>query len=203
MFIIGLTGGFLTGKSTAANFLRRKNIAVIDVDKLYDGLLLRSVSLRKKLIKEFGAVIAEEGRVSRKRLRDMILDKPRHIKKLSHITHPYIIRELKARIKYYKQKPGILVVEAPLLYEAGLAKWFDKIIVVVSTLRNQLRRARLLGYRRKEALTLIKAQLPQKRKKELSDYVIINNRDIRELHRQTEKVFKYIKQDLGKVSGRS
>ena len=191
MVVIGLTGGFLSGKSTVAKFFKEKGTVVISADKIYHELLLRDKYLKNKLTKEFGEDLIIQGRINRRKIKERALTKA-GLKKLKSITHPYIIKELKKRISFYKKKVKFLVVETPLLYEADLARLFDKIIVVSSSLRLQLKRAVNLGYSREEALSLIKSQLPLIKKEKLADFIIRNYGTLETLRKNIDKVYKEI-----------
>ena len=198
MFLVGLTGGFLSGKSHVAKFFRAKGVPVIDVDKMYHRLLAKNATLKKTLIKAFGKDIATRGKISTKKLRKKVQDTA-HLKRLNKITHPLIIKEIKRKIKSFKNRSGIVVVEAPLLYEAGLRGLFDRVVVVSTTLRNQLKRARRRGYSPRQARAFIETQMPLKEKRRLADYTIGNIRDIKELRKGAEKVLKLLDRDLKNI----
>ena len=89
--IIGLTGGFLTGKTTVAKFLKKKGIEVLEIDRLYETLLQEN-RLKKNLIKIFGKDILFRDKISKKKLRGKLLLRPYLLKAVSytHLTLPTI-----------------------------------------------------------------------------------------------------------------
>lgn len=189
--LIGLTGGFLTGKSTFLKFLKRKGFKTLQVDSLY-GKLLKEAFLSKRLVKEFGKDILVRGGVSKKKLREKLFLKPSLLKKLNRITHPFIIKELKRLLKVLKRGKTPVIVEVPLLYEAKIEALFDKVIVVSSSQREQFKRAKALGYAPKEAKIFIQNQLPLKIKEEKADWVIKNTTNIAELRKKAYQLAKEI-----------
>ena len=191
MLLIGLTGGFLTGKSSLAKFLRRKGLKVLDVDRLYDNLLKKS-HLKKKLIKIFGENILNKTNISKKKLRKKILTNPALLKELERLTHPLIIKEMQNVIKAFKKKVEVLIVEVPLLYEKGLEGFFDKIVVVSSAKKAQFQRAKNLGYSDRETNFFIKNQLPLKIKKKKADWVINNSGSLKDLKERANLLAKEI-----------
>lgn len=201
MFLIGLTGGFLTGKSSLAKFLKARGLEVLDVDSLYTALLKKGY-FQKALVKLAGEDILFKGKVSKKRLRQKLIAEPSLLKKLESLTHPLIIREMKRMIRLFKGREKFLVVEVPLLYEANLEKFFDKIVVVSSSLKEQFQRARKRGYTIKEAKFFINNQLPLKVKEEKADWVIRNTGTLEELKAKAYLLLKEL-ENIGNKSGKS
>jgi len=191
MLLVGLTGGFLTGKSSLAKFLKGKGLKVLDVDRLYDNLLKKS-HLKKKLIKIFGENILNKTKISKKGLLKKILINPALLKELERLTHPLIIEEMQNVIKGLKKKAEVLIVEVPLLYEKGLEEFFDKVVVVSSTKRAQFQRAKSLGYSDRETNFFIKNQLPLKIKEKKADWVINNSGSLKDLKERANLLAKEI-----------
>lgn len=193
--IIGLTGGFLTGKTTVAKFLKKKGIEVLEIDRLYETLLQEN-RLKKNLIKIFGKDILFRDKISKKKLRGKLLLRPYLLKELERVTHPFIIRELRRIIKSYRRKGKLLVIEVPLLYEKGLEDLFDRVILISSSKKEQLKRAKKLGYTKKEVEIFINNQLPLRVKEEKADWVIRNKGTLKELKDKSN----LLREELIKIS---
>ncbi len=193
--IIGLTGGFLTGKTTVAKFLKKKGIEVLEIDRLYETLLQEN-RLKKNLIKIFGKDILFRDKISKKKLRGKLLLRPYLLKELERVAHPLIIRELKRIIKSYRRKGKLLVIEVPLLYEKGLESLFDRVILISSSKKEQLKRAKKLGYTKKEVEIFINNQLPLRVKEEKADWVIRNKGTLKELKDKSN----LLREELIKIS---
>ena len=101
--------------------------------------------------------------------------------------HPEIIRIMKDQIE--KSSKKIIVLDAPLLIEAGLKPWVDKLIVVKAERKKQIERIiKKSNLRRQEILNRIKSQLPLRDKVRGADFVIDNNGTLKSTKRQVEKI---------------
>jgi dephospho-CoA kinase len=98
------------------------------------------------------------------------------------------------KIKEYRKKgSGIVVVDAALIIEWGLQKELDYLILVESALRNRIKRLKLnLGYSQKEAMNRIKVQIKDKTRRKYADFVIRNDKDLKELRRKTVSLWKFL-----------
>lgn len=191
--ILGLTGGFGTGKSAVAKILAGYGARVIDADKINHSLIARSAPVRKKILKEFGRGILKNnsGVIDRRKLGKIVFADPKALKVLCGITHPEVISEVKRRIK--AAESGVVVVDAPLLIEAGLDKLVDKMIVVDLSRGRQLKRlARKTSLSRPEILKRIGAQLSLKSKVRLADFVIDNSGTIAKTRKQVALIWRLL-----------
>ena len=135
--ILGVTGPFASGKSYAVSYFRRKGFGVIDVDTIGHEVLERP-NVQTALRKAFGpAVFFESGRVDRKKLGSLVFGRSGPLKKLNHIVHPAMINEVQKRLDL---KNAGQVIDAALLFEMGLDRFCDKIILVSSPVKEILKR---------------------------------------------------------------
>ncbi len=192
--IIALTGSFCSGKTTVGSILRRQGLEVIDIDKIYDNILRTSASLRRKLTKLWGES-AKMRRIDKKILSEIVLTHPQGLEKISSITHPYIITELRRLVAKYRRerkKTKVVIFEVPLLFEKGLDKLFDITILVWSPKYILIQRGKQRGYRYSEILRILSHQMSSREKKKRCDYVIKNNGSREELKNKVEEIFKKI-----------
>ena len=191
--IVGLTGGFAGGKSTVAGLFQELGASVIDADRLYHKLLKSNSPLYKKIISRFGRKAVTDGfGISRKKLAQLAFNSPARLKQLCRITHPVIIKEIKAEIKRLsKNNPaGIAVIDAPLLIEAGLGRDIDRLVVVKISRKKQIYRARKKWWlSAQEIQKRINSQFPLSKKIKLADYVINNNGTIKQTKKQVRKIW--------------
>jgi dephospho-CoA kinase len=182
--LVGLTGGFGTGKSTVAGMFKESGARVIDADRLSRGFLKPGTGVYKKILRLFGKKIADRsGIVDRRKLGKIVFSDKKSLAALGRIMHPAIIREMKLEIK--KAKENIVVMDAPLLFEAGLENSVDKVVVVKASRANQIKRARKkTGLSKAEIVARIKSQIPLKNKLRLADFVIDNNKTVRNTRKQ-------------------
>lgn len=195
MKVIGITGGMGTGKTTAAAMFRDLGAAVLDADKIAHDLLKPGTACFRAVVKLLGKDILRQGRIDRKRVAEQVFPDARRLKALEGIIHPKVEREMRARIAGYRKGGRVkaVVLDVPLLFEAGFDRLVDIIIVVSSVQKQQVERAvRNLGMTRAEALRRIRAQMPLKEKKLLADMVINNRGSRTELRREIRKIWKQL-----------
>lgn len=186
--ILGLTGSFGTGKSTVAKIFSRYGAKIIDADKITHNLLNSRSRVTRKLIKFFGKRIGnKKGGINRRKLGYLVFSKKAALKKLDSFVHPEIIRKIKVNIKASKAK--MIILDAPLLIEAGLTGIVNKLIVVKASRNKQLERiVRKHHLTRKDALARIKMQMPLQDKVRMADFVIDNSGTVKETKKQVEKL---------------
>ena len=196
-FILGLTGGFGTGKSTVALILKSFGAKIIDADKLAAKYLSKNTLSYKKIVMAFGpGILDKNGKINRKELANAAFKSKAAIHKLNSIVHPAVIRDIHKKIKAVKK--GVVVLDVPLLFESGLEKAVDKVAVV------KLDKARQFARIRKKSLLSgseinkrIKAQLPLSFKVRGADFVIDNNGTIGKTKKQTQAVWRSLSCQLG------
>ncbi len=174
--VLGITGGFGTGKSTVAGYFRRFGAKVVDADKIVHDLIKPGSSVYKKIITGFGREMLKKDRsIDRARLARLVFSDRRLLDKLNRIIHPQVIKIMKKEIASARGK--IVVLDVPLLFEAGLKRLADKVVVVTASREIQLRRIfKKTSLLEKDILMRIKAQLPLSTKVRRADFVIDNNR---------------------------
>lgn len=134
MLVVGLTGGIATGKSTVSNLFKspQYHLPLIDLDILAREVVEPGTSTLNKIRATFGdEVITPQGALDRPALGRIIFNDERQRKKLNAIIHPAIRRRL-AWLLFLNWIKGekVVVVDAPLLIEAGLWKFAGKIVLV-------------------------------------------------------------------------
>jgi dephospho-CoA kinase len=197
--IVGLTGGVATGKSLVAKEFKRLGAHVIDADEIAREITRPGTTAYKEIAEEFGnEAIKPDGTIDRKNLGRVVFSDPARLKRLNEITHPKIIQEIEERIEGFKKKHPreIIVVDAPLLIEVGLYRRMDRVVVVYADDERQIERImKRDGMKKEEAMRLIGAQLPTKRKVEFADFVIDGNAAVKETQKEAEGVYERLKRD--------
>jgi dephospho-CoA kinase len=189
--VIGLTGSFGTGKSTVAGFLKRFGAAVIDADKIAHQVLGRRSRVYRRIIRAFGrGILGGSGNIDRKKLAEIVFSDSRSLQKLNAITHPEIIRLIKKKLSSVKR--GVVVLDAPLLLEAGLRNSADLLVVVKASQNTQVRRLQKEQFSKKDVLRRIKQQIPLKEKILTADFIIDNNGTLHETKKQVEELRRFL-----------
>ena len=186
--ILGITGSFGSGKTTVANIFKKYGFEIINADKLYHGIYDKNEALRNKIKKEFGTL-------DRNKIKKIVFNDSKKLKKLNEITHPIIIKEIKNKIKEIKRnnEDSNIALDVPLLIEAKMQDMVDKIIVVKCNKKIQLERLLKKGkHTRKEIENIINSQMPIEEKIKYADFVVDNSKSIEESKRQIVAIIKNI-----------
>lgn len=183
MKVLGLTGPTGSGKSTVSAVAKEKGAVVIDCDKTARSVTKRGSMVLGELAAAFGEdILSKNGVLLRKRLAKKAFSTKENTDKLNKIILPYIVSALKAEIKYYREKgAGMLILDAPTLYESGIDKICDNIIVVLSD--QNKRRQRIIerdGLTDEQADIRLLASKPDSYYCDRAKHIIYNNGDLTE-----------------------
>jgi dephospho-CoA kinase len=194
MILVGLTGGVATGKSTVAKMFRRCGAVVIDADQLARDVVQPGKPAWRDIVQTFGTGILNPDRtINRPALGSLIFSFPRKRRQLERIIHPRVAREQQRLTRQAaKIDPDTVVIyDVPLLFEAGIDKRVDKIVVVTADRDTQIARLSTRnGLSRSEALRRIRSQMPMNRKRRLADFVLDGTKDTGHLTQDVAKICK-------------
>ncbi len=172
---VGLTGGIGCGKNEAAKAFQALGVPVIDADEIARSLTAPGGPLVSQITAEFGpGIIDSEGALDRARLRRIIFESPESRRRLEAIVHPVVRGEIARRIAALPATPYCLVV-VPLLFETGMDRAVDHVIVVDCEEDQQL--SRVSGRDRlapDEILPIIRAQIPRAERIRRADTLLDN-----------------------------
>ena len=139
MFLVGLTGGIASGKSTAAAMLGKYDNEIIDADEIAREVVLPGTVGLSKVVAEFGPQILEEdGSLSRAELAKLVFEDPEKRLTLEGILHPLIRARTLERIS--QSKSDIVIYIVPLLVEAKVDYPFDLVVTIEAGSENQIKR---------------------------------------------------------------
>lgn len=193
MKIIGLTGGIGTGKSTASGYLKERGFAVIDADQIARQIVEPGQPLLKELRRLFGTgILKEDGSLDRKGLAAIVFQNKEKRKVLDEVMHSRIIDIIDARIAFYQSKDEYrgIILDAPLLFETGLEKKCDQVLLITADL--DLRIARVCardGMTPEEVSARIKNQMSDQEKKAKADWIVDNSSTKEDLMEKLDKLF--------------
>ena len=196
MLVIGLTGGIASGKSTVSRYLRELGAKIIDADVIARELVLPQSSAWQEIVRHFGSeIIDEEGALLRKKLGEIIFRSSTERAVLNAILHPRIkqkIMEILSSLRNQKDIP-LIVVDAPLLIEAGMVEIVDEVWVVA--IPAELQRKRLIErdkISRAEAEERLAAQMPLQEKIKYAHRIIDNSGTIMETKKELDLFWQEI-----------
>ena len=195
MFVIGLTGGILSGKSTIAQMLADKGAVVIDADKLAHEAYKPKTKLHQELVDEFGSYIRKaDDSIDRKKLSVIVFDNPDALARLNFIVHPRMREMAQAKIERFRKKGvPVVVLEGALLIEAKWTDLADEIWVALVPAEVAVKRLKERGgLCEDEARARIKAQLPATERAKYADVIINTDCELSEVRAHIDKLWKNV-----------
>lgn len=198
MLLIALTGNIASGKSEVARIFADLGATVIDADDLArDAVRPGSPGLDAIASRWGKRVLNTDGSLNRAALRSIIFASEAERQALNAIVHPEVKRLRDELIAEARARGDAVVVSAiPLLFEVGLEKEFDRVILVDAP--DDLRRSRLVnrrGLSTAEAQRMMDAQMPASAKRSRAHIVIDNENDLKALRRAVEHAWKDLTTD--------
>ncbi len=193
MKVIGLTGGVGTGKSTCAEFLRRRGIRLIDTDDLARELVEPGQPALAVIVSAFGSGVMDGSRLNRRALARIVFAEPEARRKLESILHPAIRESWRARVRNWKSEGAALAfVIIPLLFETRAESELDKVVCVACSPVAQAQRLASRGWSEAEIRQRIEAQLPLATKVARADFVIWNDAGLDVHEAQLDRILRSI-----------
>ena len=187
MLVVGLTGGIGSGKTAVSDAFARRGAAVIDTDLIARELVEPGQPALAEIRARFGAeILTDDGRLDRRRLRQLIFTDPRARTDLETILHPRIDAAVRERLAAVDTPYAIVVI--PLLTETGRQRgYLDRVLVVDVPERLQIERVMARdAVGAAQARQALAAQAGRAERLALADDVIHNDTSLAALDRQVE-----------------
>lgn len=192
-YILGLTGGIASGKSTVSAYLAQNGALIIDADLIARQVVAKKSSGLKQIVTKFGGeILTASGELDRKKLGKLVFSNKELLKALTDITGPLIRAEILREIEAAKKaQVKLVVLDIPLLFETGYQTLCDKVMVVTIPSKLQLERVmKRDNLSAAEARKRIANQLPASKRNELADVLIDNSKSVAETYQQVLKWLK-------------
>lgn len=178
MYVVGVTGGIGSGKSTLRKLLQEKGAASIDMDLLARDLIDSSLQIRQELAEVFGPqILAEDGSLLRGKLAEAAFADESSTQAMDAITLPHIVRKAKqeiARARCESDAP-MLVVEMPILTKTPeLGAACDEVIAVEAPVQLRIERCVARGMGAQDAANRIACQPTDEVRAGMADTVCSN-----------------------------
>ncbi|WP_367680280.1 dephospho-CoA kinase [Candidatus Fukatsuia anoeciicola] len=177
-YIVALTGGICSGKSTIANIFAGLGVPLVDADIIARQVIQSDASILNKIIAHYGhSILLSNGSLNRKKLRQKIFSKQRERTWLNSLLHPLIRRETKLRISLVKKSYVLWIV--PLLFENSLHNKANRILLIDVIPEIQLTRVIARdGITYEQAEQILASQASREQRLIYSNDVIINNGEL-------------------------
>jgi dephospho-CoA kinase len=180
-YVVALTGGIASGKTTVAAAFETYGVPVIDADVVAREIVAVGTPALGEIVQAFGAgVLDAQGTLDRRAMRDIVFADAGARARIGAITHPRIRDVLHARTAASSAPYVILVV--PLLVEIGKYEWVDRVLVV--DVPRSLQRIRLLardGVTEALADAMLDAQVSSDKRLAIADDIIVNEGRVEEI----------------------
>jgi len=139
MYVIGLTGGIGSGKSTIASIFKGQGIVVVDADQLARDVVAPGSKALNAITERYGEEILQEDKgLNRGKLREIVFNDSSEREWLENLTHPLIAELMTDKLNSAQSPYAIL--ESPLLLETSQKDLVDRIVVVDVSEETQLSR---------------------------------------------------------------
>ena len=192
-----LTGGIATGKSYVRQQFERLGAACLDSDLIAHGVMAAGTEATQAIASRFGdRVLASDGSVNRTVLGSLVFADPAARRDLEAIVHPAIYRGIHAAIRGLgaSERPAVVIVEIPLIYETGRAGEFDRVIATLCSETRQIERLMERRLTEDQARQRLSAQWPAADKAKRADYVITTDGSFEETDSQVAAVWQKLRQ---------
>ena len=165
---IGITGGIGSGKSFVCRRLARYGIEVYDCDAAAKRLIRTSPKIRQELTTLIGCDTYIDGTLNKAAVAQFLLQSDDHAKAIDAIVHPAVFQDF--------EESGMTWMESAIMYESGIYRLVDKVIVVTAPLEVRIDRVMQRDHiTREKVLQWMQRQLPQEEVRKRAHYEIIND----------------------------
>ena len=189
-YVLGITGGVGSGKSTVLEILEQNyGATIIQADLVAKELMEPERESYLAIVREFGEeILAADGSIDRQKLAAVVFSDEKKRLLLNSLTHPLVEQEMDRRIR---ESEGLIVLEAALPKEAAFKRLCDSVWYI--HVPEEIRIERLMasrGYTREKCLQIMASQLPEQEFRALADEVIENGRTKEKTEEQIAKLLK-------------
>lgn len=183
-YIVGLTGGIGSGKTTVANLFAELGITLIDADIIARELVAPNSKGHQLIVDKFGQqILLSDGQLNRKKLREHVFNHNDDRIWLNNLLHPMVRNEMLLQAKTAITPYAIMVI--PLLFENGLETIVDRVLVVDLSETLQLERTSIRDQTEKDQVkAIVKHQINREQRLAKANDIINNQGQIAALKTQ-------------------
>ena len=189
-FRIGLTGGIASGKSLVADLFAARGVPVIDTDVIAREVVRPGEPALEEIRQRFGAaVLAPDGTLDRRRLRERVFANDEERRALEDILHPRIRDAAVAASAHAGGAYQVIVV--PLLVGSSLRRLMDRVLVVDCSVETQIARLEKRDAETEvQARRMIEAQASREERLAIADDVLVNEGSVEDAERRVEALHR-------------
>ena len=195
MYLVGLTGGIASGKSTVASAWVELGGIEIDADKLAREVVEPGTPGLAAIHREFGDSVIANGALDRAALGAIVFSNTHKRKQLEAIVHP-LVKQLAAKRIAEQPSDSIVIYNVPLLVEAAVDLAFDKVVTVEAPAEKQIERlVSIRNMSRAEAENRVASQASPLQRANTADIILNSNQDLHLLLKDARKLWHQIEQE--------
>jgi dephospho-CoA kinase len=201
MYVIGLTGGIGSGKTTVARMLERKGAVLVSADAVGHEVYQSGRPAWQEIVDAFGRqVVAGDGTIDRKRLGAIAFNDPQQLQRLNAITHPRMKELMRHKLEEERARgTEVVALEAALLFDAGWDDLSDEVWVTVAPPEVAAERtAERSGLNVEEVLSRIRAQMSNEERIARSQVLIDTDCSLEQTRKQVDEEWERLMERLEK-----
>jgi dephospho-CoA kinase len=194
-YIVGLTGGIGSGKSTVCEMFARRGAKIIDADRITHELQRPGTEVFDEMVEALGSeIVKPDGTLDRPKVGAIVFADPSEREKLQTIVWPRV----GARVAELVAEAGdddIVILDVPLMAESteGSRRFAQKIVVIDVSPETQIAHLEAKGMARADAEARMAAQASREERLKLADHVLHNDGTVDELEKQVEALWQEIR----------
>lgn len=191
-FILGVTGGIATGKSTVVDIFKKYGFPVVDADLIARQVVEPNTPGLEKIVITFGKeILQSNGTLNRKKLGELVFSDVKKKQMLDQLLAPFLQEAIINQIEKKAKESSLVIADIPLLYEANYEKNVDQVAVVYIPENLQVQRLMKRDQiSKKEAQQKITSQLPIEEKKQRADVIFDNQEEVVSIFQQVTSWLK-------------
>ncbi|MFN2555271.1 MAG: dephospho-CoA kinase [Nitriliruptorales bacterium] len=202
LYVVGLTGGIGSGKSTIGRMLAERGATVLEADQLAREVVEPGTEGFREVVERFGEeVVTSQGGLDRQRVATIVFDDEEARQDLNAIIHPRVHARIEARLADLEGSSelgadGIVVVDVPLLVEAEGDRPYQSVVVVLAP--EEVRIERLVRERdmdRDEVRNRMRAQASDEERLAVATHVVDNSGDLEDLERRVDALYEALSRE--------
>lgn len=201
MFKLGMTGGICTGKTFVLDIFKELGCYTLRADDIAKKIIFKENSdILNEIEKVFGkGILDEKNGLKKERFTRILFEDPEKRNFINNIIHPVVADERNRIFKDLAETEvyDFFIYESALLVEASTYKDFEKIIVVYTTVEEQIKRLmKRDGISLENAEKKIKSQFPLSEKLKVANYIIDTTGTFEDSRRKTLEAYHLMKKDF-------
>ncbi|KFZ36185.1 dephospho-CoA kinase [Shewanella mangrovi] len=196
-YIVGLTGGIGSGKSTVANLFAELGVVIVDADIIAREVVAKGSNGLQQIVNHFGdTILTADGALDRAKLREHIFQHPNERTWLNALLHPLIRQRMVAQCQQARSPYALMVV--PLLFENHLERLVNHTLVIDIAEETQIRRTIERDQVSKaQVRSIMSSQIGREQRLKGADDVVSNEGDVDALRSQILALHKkYLNQSV-------